>query len=136
MTADDRALVLLTARFLHAAEKIDWLVTGLTLVAAVAIVFHPPGWTPAIAIVILGLIGKIYSVRISFDAGLFEDIAADRLSTAELDGALVALGFASSGKIARTWVERCRGAKRLVMVVGAIVTVQTLMIVMMMWLLR
>ena len=42
MTASERAQMLFTARLLQAAETIDWLSTGLTLLAAAAIVFGTP----------------------------------------------------------------------------------------------
>lgn len=109
MTAEERAEIVVTARLLEAAGRIDWLSTGLTLIAAVSL--H--GLTAATAI-LLGVVAKFYSVRIAFDARLFADVAAETLTMSDLDAAF-------RKKSGRSWPERCRGARRLV-VVCAIVT--------------
>jgi hypothetical protein len=128
MTAGERAQILVTARLLQAAENIDWLTTGLTLVAAAAVAFGPSRSPAAIAALLLGLIAKLYALRVSFDARLVGDIARERLTTAELDEALVALSFARPDKTGRDWTDRCRGAKRLVVIVAIVTAAQTLAI--------
>ncbi|MHB0970587.1 MAG: hypothetical protein ACYC7A_02860 [Thermoanaerobaculia bacterium] len=116
MTAQERALVLVTARALRAAASLDWLSTGLTLVSAAAILFDTPSVVfPAIAI-ILGAIAKFYAVRIAFDARLLEDLAAETISTPQLDDALAVL--VDKAPSDRSWPDRCRGARRLVMLCG------------------
>jgi len=118
MTADERAHVLITARFLRAAGKIDWLSTGLTLVAVLS-----PARVTSIAAILLGLAAKFYSVRIAFDARVFEDLAGDRYTITEFDAAL------QRAKPGRSWPDRCRGAKRLVMIFGALTIAQTLVLI-------
>ena len=99
MTAEERAHVLVTARLLRAAASIPWLAAGLTVVAALQ---------TAIAAIVLGVIALYYAIRVSFDAKLFDDIAAERLTTSQLDTALEA-------KRERDWIDRSRGAKRLLL---------------------
>jgi hypothetical protein len=110
----DRAKILVTARLLEGAGKLDVLSTGLTLMAAAAVVLGSMRlWTASIAIA-LGLIAKYFSVRMSFDARLLRDVASDSLSTADLDAALAALELAPPEKAGRDWTARCHGARRLI----------------------
>jgi hypothetical protein len=111
------AEALITARFLRAAEKIDWLSTGLTLVAAFS-----PMRAASIAAIIIGLAAKYYGVRIAFDARVFEDLAGDRYTVAEFDDAM------QRANRERSLPDRCRGAKRLVMVLGALTAAQAIML--------
>lgn len=106
MTSDERAQILVTARLLEAASKIELLSTGITLIALVSIVFVAPS-IPAIAAVVLGLVAKVYSVRVAFDARLFDDIATERITIEDLNTAF-------PHKAGRSWTDRCRGATRLV----------------------
>lgn len=106
MTGGERAQILLTARLLEAASKLDLLSTGLTLIAVASLVFMEPG-IAAIAAVMLGLIAKFYNVRIAFDARLLNDVATSALTMEALDEAFPA-------KAGRSWADRCRGASRLV----------------------
>jgi hypothetical protein len=115
MTSAERDQIVLTARLLRAAQTIDWLSTGLTLIAAAGIVLGHGSRIPAIATVVLGVIAKLFGVRIAFDARLFEDVAAERVSTSGLDSALGALELAPPDTAHRPWSDRCRGAKRLVL---------------------
>ena len=110
MTSAERAQILVTARLLEAARKIDTLSTGLTLLAAAAMLFGTPSIAFQIAgivVIVLGVVAKLYSVRIAFDARLLSDIAFDKLTAADLDAAFPT-------KAGRAWSERLRGAKRLV----------------------
>lgn len=108
MTTEERTNVLVTARFLEGAGRIDLLSTGLTVLAVV--------WLSWIAIA-LGIIAKIYAVRIAFDARLLDDVANERLTSEDLDAAF-------PKKAGRSWSERCRGARRLVVTCAAATTLQ------------
>jgi len=112
MTSQERAEILVTARLLRAVEKIYWLVAGLTIVSVLAIVWGSIDRMRAILAIILGLVAILYCIRIAFDARLFEDVGMDKLTTSELDGALGAV--ANTDKSGRSWTDRCRGARRLV----------------------
>ena len=114
MTAEERAQILVTARLLEAVGKLDWLGTGLTLVAAAALLFAPSARIPLIVTIALELIAKLFVVRIAFDAKLLRDVASGSLDTSGLDHALGALGLAPPEKSGRDWNARCRGARRLV----------------------
>ena len=123
MTDEERAHVVVTARLLRAAASLSGLAVGLTLVAAFQVV---------IAAIVLGVIAIYYCFRVSFDARLFEDIATGRLTTAQLDHALGraearptsstrrAMRMLNVGRASarpnepRDWIDRSRGAKRLV----------------------
>lgn len=111
------AEALITARFLRAAEKIDWLSTGLTLVAALS-----PMGAPSIAAILLGLAAKYYAVRIAFDARVFEDLAGDRYTIAEFDDAM------KRENTERSLPDRCRGAKRLVIMLAVLTAAQALVV--------
>jgi hypothetical protein len=125
LTAEERAQVLLTARLLRAALRIDWLTTGLTLLACTALSFFGANRIAAIVVIALGLIAKLFAVRISFDASLFEDAASGSLTLSDLDTALGALTLAPPAKAGRPWIDRCRGAKRLVYFLAAAACTQT-----------
>lgn len=118
MTPEERAQILVTARLLRAVAPIGWLATGLTLVAASSLAFVTRGWLFAMAAVLFGLVAVLHAVRIRLDAGLFEDALAERLSREELDGALRALSMVPAAKAGRGWPARCRGARRLMVVLA------------------
>jgi hypothetical protein len=98
MTDEERAHVIVTARLLRAAASLSGLAVGLTIVAAFQV---------AIAAIVLGVAAIYVCFRVSLDASLFDDIAAGRLNTAQLDLALRLKGN-------RDWLDRSRGAKRLI----------------------
>lgn len=132
MTGDaDRPQILITARLLRAAERIDWLATGLTLLAVAALLFGTPNRAFSVVAVALGLLAKLYRVRISFDARLLEDLAGERLTTAELDSALSVVKLAPPAKAGRPWPVRCRGARRLVIVYAGVTVVQAGVLILM-----
>ena len=116
MTDAEGAQIVVTARLLEAASKIDWLSTGLTLIAAASIVFTTPRVATTAAL-ILGIIAKVYAVRVAFDARLLGDVGAGVLTSDDIDAAFPT-------KAGRSWGVRCRGAKRLVIVVAATTLVQ------------
>jgi hypothetical protein len=112
MTAEERAEIVVTARLLRAASQLHWLAAGLTVVSAAALVMGAGNSAAAVAAIVCGIVANLYAFRIAFDAYLFEDIAANTLSTDGLDHALAALGKALTP--GRPWPIRCRGARRLI----------------------
>lgn len=132
MTREERAEILLTARLLRASSNLDWLVTGWTILAAASL-FWSDGteWNraAAFAAILLGLIGKLQAFRVSFDARLLADVAADRIGTEDLDAALAKLGVGAPKNPGRPWPDRCRGARRLVIKTAAVALAQTVAIV-------
>lgn len=131
MTPEERAQVVVTARLLRAAARIEWLTTGLTLLACGALTFAAPNRVSVIAVIVLGLIAKLYGFRIAFDAALFEDAASGSMTASDLDTALGALALAPPRKAGRSWRDRCLGAKRLVYILGGIACVQTIAAILM-----
>ncbi|HYC89532.1 MAG TPA: hypothetical protein VEO54_10010 [Thermoanaerobaculia bacterium] len=123
MTDEERAHVIVTARLLRAAASLSGLAVGLTIVAAFQV---------AIAAIVLGVAAIYFCFRVSLDAKLFDDVAAGRIATDALDRALgraearptssapramrmLNAGRASAGPDApRDWIDRSRGAKRLI----------------------
>jgi hypothetical protein len=116
-----------TARLLEAAAKLDYLSTGMTLIAF-ALLFVQGNTIAEIIVITLGLVAKLYAVRIAFDAKLLADVAAGTIATADLDGALVTLALVPAGKTGRDWTERCRGAKKLIVICGLITIAQCIAI--------
>ena len=116
----------MTARLLRAALRVDWLTTGLTLLACAALTVSAANRIAAIVVITLGLIAKLFAVRVAFDASLFEDAASEALTTSDLDTALGALALAPPGKAGRPWLDRCRGAKRLVYYLATAACTQTI----------
>lgn len=127
MTDDERLQALITARLLGTGRIVDWLGTGLTLVAAGAILLGSVAIWPAIGVIVLGLLGKYLSVRVCFDAQLFHDIAAERLSTEAFDSAMRHLGLMAQGKAARAWNDRCKSARALLTRQIGVVVLQSLL---------
>jgi hypothetical protein len=117
VTSAERGEVLVTARMLEAAGKVDVLSTGITLLAVASLFFASPHHVAALAAIVLGIAAKLYAVRIAFDARLLADVAAGTLTTLDLDAAF-------PEKSERSWTMRCRGAKRLVVVFGVVVILQ------------
>jgi hypothetical protein len=110
MTSEERAEILVTARLLRVVTPVQWLAVALTVLAASRVL---QGRAPigAGAAIVAGVVAVFYGVRISFDARLLEDVAGERLSTVDLDNALTAFG---TKNVNRSWSDRCRGAKHLV----------------------
>ena len=124
MTADERAAVLVTARLLRAAQRIDWLTTPLTVLAVALLVMHRgPRWV-AIGAIVIGIVAKVYAVRVAFDARLFEDVGEERLTTSGLDSALSPLRNTTP----RPWADRCRGARRLIYVLSGLAVLQLIVL--------
>jgi hypothetical protein len=93
------------------------------LLAAAAMLFRAFEIAGVVAIV-LGIVAKLYGVRIAFDARLLSDVALDKLTDEDLDAAF-------PSKAGRAWSDRLRGAKRLVIVLAATTTAQCIAIIVM-----
>jgi hypothetical protein len=129
MTTEERADILVTARLMRAAGTLDWLSTGFTLLAASALIFGNHGRAQAIAVLLLGLIAKVGSVRVDFDARVLEDVASSSLETSDLDSALTAISARQPS--GRPWTVRCRGARRLVNICAGLTAAQALALALM-----
>ena len=122
MTDEDRALVVITARFLRAASKIASLAIGLSILAAGSLIYTTARRPPAIAAMALGLISIYYGIRVAFDARLLEDVTTEGITTEDLDSV-----FAKNK--GRSWADRCRGARRLVALEGIATIAQMIAVV-------
>ena len=122
MTPEERALLAVTADFLRAASKVQWLAAGLVIVAAASLVFTTARRAPAIAAMALGIIATYYGVRVAFDARLLEGVATERLTATDLEAVFVK----NKG---RSWADRCRGARRLVAFEAAATIAQLIAVV-------
>jgi hypothetical protein len=129
----------LTADALGAAATLDALSTGLTLIAAAAMVvslWHPVTM-PALAIlaaqVVAGLVAKWLAVRVRFDAevfaGLVDAVQRSGFRTEHLDRALRGVGMLPANKEGRDWDTRCRGALGLMRGLGWLTVLQGLLFV-------
>ncbi len=106
------AAALSTARLLRAARLLSLSSIALTLFARNALEIS------------LGLIAFWLAVRIEFDARIFDALAEGRLSLDAFDSAALALRIMPKEKTGRPLELRCRGAPRLVLVLGAILVIQ------------
>lgn len=112
------------ASLLRRGRTLDQLSTGLTLlgvlfgllqlllITPVALSLSLSAW-----LIALGLLQKYWAFRVAFDADLFALVArdADALPdrTQALDHALQSLGLQPANRAGRPWVERQRGALKL-----------------------
>ncbi|MEO6675821.1 MAG: hypothetical protein ABIO21_00475 [Pseudomonas sp.] len=112
------------ASLLRRGRSLDQLSTGLTLlgllfgllqlllITPVALGLSLSAW-----LIVLGLLQKYWAFRVAFDADLFALVArdADALPdrTQALDHALQSLGLQPANRAGRPWVERQRGALKL-----------------------
>ena len=129
----------LTADALAAAATIDTLATGLTLagVAGIVVALALPVAAPATAalagVVVLGLVAKWMALRVSFDARVFAELVdavhKSGFRTDHLDRALRGVGMLPNRKESRDWDTRCRGALRLMRILGWLTAAQGLLFV-------
>ena len=113
---DDRALALVTARFL-ATHRLFFLLNLLQLAVCLTIFTH--------FAVIVGFLtafaGLFYlHVRLHFDALIFRDFAEKRLDCGKFDAALTELNLASKPPKIRDMKSRCAGALRLYKLTAAL----------------
>lgn len=128
--SESAAMARMTIRLLRTGRVVDVGSTLTTLVVLVLAIILPGGrFEPAqligllAAILIFGLVQKFYAIRVTFDTGLFSDlaIALQNVPTAhtdaalvELDRALAALGLRSDSQVPpRSLLKRVGGAKRM-----------------------
>ena len=115
-TADDRALALVTARFL-ATHRLFFLLNLLQLAACLTIFTN----FAVIAGFLTAFAGLLYlHVRLHFDALIFRDFADERLGQGEFDAALAELNLASKPPKIRDIKSRCAGALRLYKLTAAL----------------
>lgn len=129
----------LTADALAAAATIDTLATGLTLagVAGIVVALALPVAAPATAalagVVVLGLVAKWMALRVRFDARVFAELVdavhKSGFRTDHLDRALRGVGMLPNRKESRDWDTRCRGALRLMRILGWLTAAQGLLFV-------
>lgn len=113
---DDRALALVTARFL-ATHRLFFLLNLLQLAVCLTIFTH----FAVIAGFLAAFAGLFYlHVRLHFDALIFKDFAEGRLGRGEFDAALMELNLASKPPKIRDMKSRCAGALRLYKLTAAL----------------
>lgn len=117
--ADDRALALVTARFL-ATHRLFFLLNLLQLAVCLTIFTH----LAVIAGFLAAFVGLFYlHVRLHFDTLIFRDFAEGRLDCGKFDAALAALNLASKPPKIRDMKSRCAGALRLYKLTAALTIV-------------
>ena len=104
--ADDRALALVTARFL-ATHRLFFLLNLLQLAVCLHI-FANFAVTAGFLAVFAGLF--YLHVRLHFDALIFKDFADERLGQGEFDSVLLELNLTSKPPKIRDMKSRCAGA--------------------------
>ena len=115
-TADDRALALVTARFL-ATHRLFFLLNLLQLAVCLTIFTHfavITGFLTAFAALFY------LHVRLHFDALIFRDFAEGRLDCGKFDAAFAELNLASKPPKIRDMKSRCAGALRLYKLTAAL----------------
>ena len=117
--ADDRALALVTARFL-ATHRLFFLLNLLQLAVCLTIFTH----FAVIAGFFAAFAGLFYlHVRLHFDTLIFRDFADERLECGKFDAALLELNLASKPLKIRDMKSRCAGALRLYKLTAALTIV-------------
>ena len=113
---DDRALALVTARFL-ATHRLFLFLNLLQL----AVCLHIFADFAVIAGFLAAFAGLFYlHVRLHFDALIFRDFAEGRLDCGKFDAALAELNLASKPPKIRDMKSRCAGALRLYKLTAAL----------------
>nr|WP_314787733.1 hypothetical protein [uncultured Campylobacter sp.] len=116
---DDRALALVTARFL-ATHRLFFLLNLLQLAVCLTIFTH----FAVIAGFLAAFAGLFYlHVRLHFDTLIFRDFADGRLGCGKFDAALAELNLASKPPKIRDMKSRCAGAIRLYKLTAALTLV-------------
>lgn len=106
---DDRALALVTARFL-ATHRLFFLLNLLQLAVCLTIFTH----FAVIAGFLTAFAALLYlHVRLHFDTLIFRDFAEGRLGCGKFDAALTELNLTSKPSKIRDMKSRCMGALRL-----------------------
>ena len=117
--ADDRALALVTARFL-ATHRLFFLLNLLQLAVCLTIFTH----FAVIAGFLAAFAALFYlHVRLHFDTLIFRDFADGRLDCGKFDAVLAELNLASKPPKIRDMKSRCAGALRLYKLTAALTIV-------------
>lgn len=115
-STDDRALALVTARFL-ATHRLFFLLNLLQLPVCLTIFTH----FAVIAGFLTAFAALFYlHVRLHFDTLIFRDFAERRLDCGKFDAALAELNLASKQPKIRDMKSRCAGAIRLYKLTAAL----------------
>ena len=117
--ADDRALALVTARFL-ATHRLFFLLNLLQLAVCLRIFANfavVAGFLAAFAVLFY------LHIRLHFDSLIFRDFADERLGQGEFDAALLELNLTSKPPKIRDMKSRCAGALRLYKLTAALTIV-------------
>lgn len=115
-STDDRALALVTARFL-ATHRLFFLLNLLQLAVCLTIFTH----FAVIAGFLTAFAALFYlHVRLHFDTLIFRDFAEGRLDCDKFDAALTELNLASKPPKIRDMKSRCAGALRLYKLTAAL----------------
>ena len=113
---DDRALALVTARFL-ATHRLFFLLNLLQLAVCLTIFTH----FAVIAGFLAAFAGLFYlHVRLHFDALIFRDFAEGRLCCGKFDAALAELNLTSKPPKIHNMKSRCAGALQLYKLTAAL----------------
>jgi hypothetical protein len=124
MNDQERLETAVIAALLAGGRSVDWLATALTVAAATLLLAGLGAPALEVAIVLVGIAGKYLATRVAFDARLFEIAAERALATEPFDAAMTCLGLLAPAKTGRPWIDRCRGARRLLRLQAAAVTLQ------------
>ena len=117
--ANDRALALVTARFL-ATHRLFFLLNLLQLAVCLTVFTHfavIAGFLTAFAVLFY------LHIRLHFDALIFKDFAEGRLCCGKFDAALLELNLTSKPPKIRDMKSRCAGAFRLYKLTAALTIV-------------
>ena len=118
-TANDRALALVTARFL-ATHRLFFFLNLLQLAVCLRIFAN----FAVIAGFLAAFAGLFYlHVRLHFDTLIFRDFAEGRLECGKFDAALLELNLTSKPPKIRDMKSRCAGALRLYKLTAALTVV-------------
>jgi len=127
------------ASLLRRGRTLDWLSSGLTLVALLiglapllSVTAQPLTALFCALMLVLGLGQKYWALRVALDAELFQQLA-ERINhlaihTSDLDQALVQLKLQPAHQSARNWDERSLGALRLLRTQGLWLLAQLLLV--------
>ena len=130
---DARALCATTAKGLAAAAATcSPLGLGLGALALLACAWQPSNGVAWWVVAAVPL-ERYLAFRVRFDAGLFEQAAADAGYLARLDASLAALGLRRAVAGDRSLADRVHGARRLAVWHAAVVALQTLVAAVAAW---
>ncbi|MEC5214739.1 hypothetical protein RCH06_003308 [Polaromonas sp. CG_9.5] len=130
---NDRALCAATGRLLQASDRLSAWGLGVTVVGMVVLALTGRSlpmvsWLGFAAVVMLGLPERYLAFRLRFDAGLFNDLAAQNTpSLAALDNALQRLDLRNAPDAPRTLQDRVLGARQLLQRHGIVVVCQSVL---------